>query len=161
MTQGDESTPMDEFPPTDDEALLERLRSVLPAAEPVPAHVREAARAAFAWRTIDADLAELVRDTAGEETLAGARGQATARLLTFVLDDVEVELEIDEAPPHRLAGQLVGASARRLLVERPDDSFEVDVDALGRFEARDLAPGPCRLRWSDGRSSTVTHWFVI
>jgi len=43
--------------------------------------VIEGARAAWTWRTIDQELAELVFDSAGE--LTGVRSEDTARQLTY------------------------------------------------------------------------------
>lgn len=45
---------------------------------PVPQRLTDAARAAFGWRRIDADLAELLFDSAHDE-LAGVRGTVTER----------------------------------------------------------------------------------
>lgn len=45
---------------------------------PIPTRLTEAARAAFGWRRIDVELAELLFDSATDE-LAGVRGTATER----------------------------------------------------------------------------------
>ena len=66
--------------PTDDE-LLELVGRALRIAEPVPDRVIAGARAAWTWRTIDEELAELVFDSAVE--LTGVRSEDTARQLTF------------------------------------------------------------------------------
>ena len=66
--------------PTDDE-LLELVGRALRTAEPVPDRVIAGARAAWTWRTIDEELAELVFDSAVE--LTGVRSEDTARQLTF------------------------------------------------------------------------------
>ena len=79
--------------------LLAELADVIEHADPVPASVLVAAKAAFTWRTIDADLAELVADSLAEA--AGVRGREAARLLTFrasaidgEVDAVAVEVEV-------------------------------------------------------------------
>ena len=41
----------------DDEAIFEELRGLVARADPVPERLNEAARGAFTWRTIDAELA--------------------------------------------------------------------------------------------------------
>src|SRR5262249_46475986 len=50
----------------EDEALLERLRAICAEVDPVPDLVFQAARAAFTLRRLDAELAELVLDSADE-----------------------------------------------------------------------------------------------
>ena len=47
-----------------EDAFEARLRRISGEAEPVPEHVLEAGRAAFALRDLDAELAELVADSA-------------------------------------------------------------------------------------------------
>ena len=50
---------------TDDDATTEAdLRALFAHVDPVPPLLDDAARAAFTWRTIDAELAELMRDSA-------------------------------------------------------------------------------------------------
>jgi len=46
----------------DDEKLIEALREAFASADDVPAAFVEAGKAAFAWRTIDAELAALTYD---------------------------------------------------------------------------------------------------
>ena len=64
-----------------DDDLLELVGRALRAADPVPDRVTDGARAAWTWRTIDQELAELVFDSAAE--LTGVRSEDTARQLTF------------------------------------------------------------------------------
>ena len=65
-----------------DDRLLAELAAALDAADPVPARVLDAAKESFTWRTIDAELAELVFDSA-EQQLAGVRGIDGTRQVTF------------------------------------------------------------------------------
>ena len=69
----------------DDDRLLEEIGQLLRRADPVPSDVTLAARSALAWRRMDAELAELLYDSALEaEPLAGVRSTATGwRVLTF------------------------------------------------------------------------------
>src|SRR6184192_1958843 len=66
-----------------DEMILASLRMAAATREPVPAGVLQAARDAFAWRLIDAELAELVADSACELAYVGTRGGGQSRLVTF------------------------------------------------------------------------------
>ena len=57
---------------TDKDATTEaELRAIFAHLDPVPQLLDEAARAAFTWRTVDAELAELMRDSADAEEEAG------------------------------------------------------------------------------------------
>src|SRR6185312_17019847 len=88
------------------EPLLAELRNVVDQADPIPEPVVAAAKAVFTWRTIDAELAELVADSF--VTAAGTRTADAARLLTFQADDTEVEVEIAATgATRRITGQLV------------------------------------------------------
>lgn len=56
--------------------ILDRIDDAFEAdLDPPPAHLLDAARAAFGWRLDDAQLAELLFDSASEQ-LAGVRGSA-------------------------------------------------------------------------------------
>ena len=50
--------------PKDDDALLAELAGILARVDPVPGEVTLAARSALAWRSMDAELAELLHDSA-------------------------------------------------------------------------------------------------
>ena len=57
---------------TDTDATTEaELRALFGHLDPVPQLLDDAARAAFTWRTVDAELAELMRDSAEAEDEAG------------------------------------------------------------------------------------------
>ncbi|MET0326995.1 MAG: hypothetical protein ABW219_17400, partial [Ilumatobacteraceae bacterium] len=60
-----------------DDELQAVLARALRTVDPVPDHVLAGARAAWTWRTIDEELAELVFDSAAE--LTGVRSEDTAR----------------------------------------------------------------------------------
>ena len=62
---------------TDKDATTEaELRAIFAHLDPVPQLLDDAARAAFSWRTVDAELAELMRDSADA---AGGGWTARAR----------------------------------------------------------------------------------
>ena len=80
--------------PADDDELLARLAATLRGAQQPPADVDELARASFGLRDLDAQLAELVADSA-VDVPAGVRSSPEApRLLTFAAADAEVELQV-------------------------------------------------------------------
>src|ERR1700738_1027505 len=81
-----------------EEELLGELREFGRAAGPVPAEVAFAAKGSFAWRRVDADLAELTFDSLVDgASVAAVRSEDTTRLVTFEAGHVSVEGEIAEA----------------------------------------------------------------
>src|SRR5215472_11419166 len=81
----------------DDDELLARLAEAQRATERVPRDFVEAGKAAFAWRNIDAELAELVYGPAREEaSLAGRARAEEAHLcaLTFTSTTLTIEIEV-------------------------------------------------------------------
>jgi hypothetical protein len=91
----------------DDDRLLAELREAVAEADQVTDRQREAARAAFTWRTVDAELAELLHDSALESTAVRGADDA-ARTLSFVSGPITLEVEIDG---DTVMGQVVGAAA--------------------------------------------------
>ena len=152
-----------ESPQDRDEQLVDVLRRALVEADEVPTEVVAAARAAWTWRTIDAELAELVHDsTVDDLALAGVRGAATVRALSFMVGRHFVELEVGEDGDRRsVVGQVTPAREDGLDLEWADGRApeRLDVDLLGRFAASRLFPGLVRLRSVDG--TLVTEWVAI
>jgi hypothetical protein len=150
-------------PDSADDALLARLRRIAAEADPVPELVIQAARSAFGLRELDAQLAELVRDSAVDVPATSVRGPG-ARLLSFEVGDVAVECEINERDLRRdILGQLVGGNASGVAAEVPGAAaVTVPVDERGRFSVRDLPAGPVRLRCrlADG-TTVVTSWAAV
>jgi hypothetical protein len=148
----------------EDEAFLGELRAEGPF-DPVPDEMMAAARAAFVWRTLDAELAALTYDSSADDReLAGVRGAATARLLTFEAPEMTVEVEATAAGTgRRLIGQLVPPQRGEVEVRHPGGSTTVQADELGRFWADGVAPGPVSLRCR-GRAAgitVVTDWVLV
>lgn len=152
---------------TSDDALLAALRDVAGRADAPPSRVVEAARAAFTWRTVDAELAELIYDSsADDKELAGLRGPGTAtgRLLSFAAGDVTVEVEVSVAAgTARLVGQLVPGQPARVEARFPGGSVAAQADDLGRFTVEAVPAGPLSLRCllDDGARTVGTDWFVV
>ena len=64
---------------TDKDATTEaELRALFARVDPVPPLLDDAARAAFTWRTVDAELAELMRDSADASEEAALLVRAAA-----------------------------------------------------------------------------------
>src|SRR6476469_9444212 len=104
-----------------DDRLVEVLRRALAEADEVPTEVVAAARAAWTWRTIDAELAALVHDsTLDDQELAGVRA-ATGRALSFTVGEHFLELEVAEDGDRRsIVGQVMPAHEPGLVLEGAD-----------------------------------------
>ena len=147
---------------TDKDATTEaELRAIFSHLDPVPPLLDEAARGAFTWRTVDAELAELMRDSAEAEEEAGAlvRGAAGPRQLSFESPRLGIELEVVATGPRerRLEGQLLppasghrddraagrgravgaGRRARALLARRPEGGRGAAARGAARRADRD------------------------
>ncbi|NRQ37857.1 hypothetical protein HII36_39415 [Nonomuraea sp. NN258] len=138
-------------------AWEEELREIANRLDPVPAELLEDAMRAYALRTLDAELAELTFDSWDVVSATRVRGGGP-RLLTFTSRDLVLELEVSGA---RLVGRTSGGPAE-IGVQRRDDETRLRSDALGRFTADALQPGPLRLRVSPAQGDpVVTCWIRI
>ena len=147
-----------------DEALVAELGRVVAQVDPVPDLVLELGRAAFAMRTLDSELAELVRDS--ELEALAVRGTATGpRLLSFEAHGVSVELQVaGHGRSVDVMGQVSGSEPGALAVrlEGADGETAVDVDELGMFRATGLAAGRLRVHvLVDGERRVTTSWVTL
>jgi hypothetical protein len=156
--------------PPDDDALLAQLRQIVGQIDAVPEAVQIAARAAIEWRTLDAELAALVHDSARDVAALAVRGVAGAwRALIFEAPELTIEVEaeiVDADGGMRLVGQLVPPQAADVTVRHGAELIAVRADERGRFAARGVAPGPvslrCRLDAATGASRLVeTAWLTV
>lgn len=146
----------------EDRQLISQLRDSLGQADPVPSDVTDFAKAAFTWRSIDAELAEMAYDSSTEDLPAGVRSTATARMLTFEVGRWTIDVEYNEAT-RRLIGHV--DPGQRLAIELHFAGGAVGIysDAHGRFDFDDVLPGPISLviRTSGDLEVIKTEWTVI
>ena len=144
-----------------DDQLIATLGDAIQHADPVPERVLAGARAAFTWRTIDAELAELVFDSATE--LTGVRSESMARQVTFQAPGVEIEVMVIENGQRRIVGQLIPPSEVVVQLTSGDSVDETQTDELGRFTFNDVLPGPVRLAvlGSSGEHVVHTEWVLL
>jgi hypothetical protein len=146
----------------DDEELLTALREALSFRRAVPADFVDAGKHAFAWRNIDAELAELTYDslTSVEDALSMRAETASIRALTFTSPRLTIELEV---VGDSLLGQIVPGQPAVITVQpRSGASTVVDVDDIGRFLMQPMPAGLFRLgcRTVTGME-TVTGWITL
>lgn len=137
-----------------DEEIVTVLRHVLETVDPTPAHVLEQARAAFTWRGVDAELAELVFDS-DTAALAGVRGGEAARQITFHAPGLEIEVEVVSERVRTVLGQLVPAQHAEVELRNSTRTLRTRTDALGRFTFDAVAPGPVKLTVATGEGARV------
>jgi len=130
---------------TDDDQLLELLRDALRTTREMPAGFVDVGKAAYAWRTIDAELAALTYDSAwdAEEFTLTRAESAMLRTLTFSSDALTIELELT---PHEVLGQISppqGGTVR--LATDSEDVGTTPIDDLGFFILRPAPNHPFRL----------------
>ncbi len=139
---------MTPWPEMDDDGLLAALGEAVAEADADPDAVTErrraAARAAFAWRSVDVELADLLHDSALEP--GGVRSATDAldavRTLSYGAGDLTLELEVDGDD---VTGQVVGPGAATVTLRRADGTeTTADVDPSGFFTIAGVAPGPAR-----------------
>jgi hypothetical protein len=150
----------------DDEELLAELRQALSGHRAVPPEFVAAAKSAYTWRNIDAELAELSYDSAGQYApklaeAASVRAEAASiRALTFASAHLSIELEvIDDS----LFGQIIPAQAAIVEVQaRTDAETEVSTDEIGCFTIHPIPRSPFRLCCRvAARTGVLTGWLTL
>lgn len=145
---------------TSDEQLLAELREAVQTADEVPAEFVAAGKAAFAWRTVDAELAALTEEMSGEAEPAGMRTEhAVVRALSFRAVNVSIELEVTS---EAILGQVVPPGAGQVEVQtQAGAESEAAVDVSGWFTIRPLPSAMFRLHLRTGAGDVVTEWITL
>lgn len=144
-----------------DEQLAADLEAAMRSERDVPARFVAAGKAAFAWRTVDAELAALSSDSArGAAALSGTRAdQASVRTVTFAASEISIDVEL---APDALLGQVVPAQAGELELAAKDGSTQTAaVDDVGWFTLRPRPADTFRLTFRvPGKPPVVTEWIT-
>jgi hypothetical protein len=144
-----------------DEELLEALQRAVRARAAVPADFVAAAREAFAWHNIDAELARLTYDSrTAEHALATRTEAASIRALTFTSGRLTIELEVAQVS---LVGQIVPAQPAVISVlPRAGDEIVITADEIGCFSVEPIPIGQFRLRCRTSAGvETMTGWITL
>jgi len=144
-----------------DDALLSELGAALKSAASVPQSMVDAARAAYGWRDVDAelDLLVLAFDSLCEEgALVRNTGDVGARTLVFDSDELSVEVELGE----EIEGQLMPPQPGRVeLIDPQGTVAEAQADQMGCFRLPSPERGPVRLRCVTSESIRTTDWWPL
>lgn len=146
------------IPPNDDQ-LMELLATAQAEAVHISDQSRAAARAAFAWRTIDEELMQLTFDSRIHDAVL-VRG-ATEGLTVVGFQGATFSLEV-ERDGDELLGQIVPAEKCLVtLVTKDGDGPTVHTDETGFFFLPYTVNGPCRLRVQFETRSESTTWLDL
>jgi len=145
-----------------DEELLAVLQQALAERQAVPPEFVEAAKNAFAWHNIDAELAELTYDSSRDAEPAPSTRAETAsiRALTFTSAHLTIELEVTH---DSLLGQIVPAQPGTIKVQLRDGAEStVTADNIGRFRIRPMPAGTFRLHCrTSADADALTSWITM
>lgn len=153
----------------DDEALLAELRVAVSDRDDLAAdldgstidRMYAAARAAFTWRTIDAELELLSvsEESAAESLLVRGSEEPIARTLEFAGRTMSIELEIG---PDLIVGQIYPIQTGRLTLLTPHGlPTELTSDDVGCFTFPRPSDGPFRLRCTTADAGVITDWICM
>lgn len=144
-----ESTP-------EEQAILNDLALALRAKDDVDPRHREAAQAAFAWRTIDEELMELTYDSLETASSVRSAGVDESRTVSFSSSIGSLELEIDG---QRVLGHVLpGGTVTVVMTNVVGDRLESPSDEDGVFELLGSLPGPVRFT-IEGKGTT--QWLTF
>jgi hypothetical protein len=155
---------MPDEPDEPDDELTSELRRLAARLDPVPPELLDAAAGAFAWRDIDAELAELVFDSLLDTDEASlVRGAPERRLVSFAGGGLTIDVEVTTAGPERMVmGQMVPPQRGVVDIRRRQETVSIEADELGRFRSGPLPPGPLSLRLRPaGGAPVVTDWLAL
>jgi hypothetical protein len=124
--------------------------------DPIPERLTDAARQAFEWRLIDAQLAELLFDSASDE-LVGVRGSSTdRRSFRYGAGDAVIRVHLTDASLIVMVEPPLSVACR---VDSEDGSEEHRTDELGEL-AIGAPPLPMRLEVDLPGGKVVTPWIT-
>lgn len=137
---------------SEEQQVLTDLALARRSHEDIDEHHRTAAQAAFAWRTIDAELMELTYDSLQTpDAVRGGGGAAPPRTVSFSSSIGSLELEIDG---HRVLGHVLpGGTVTVVMTNVVGESVESPSDEDGVFELMGSLPGPVRFS-IEGKGTT-------
>ncbi len=144
---------------SDDDELMAALAEAVSETDEVGDRRREAARAAFTWRSVDAELMELLHDSALEAG-AAVRGAADpGRLLAFGRGELTVEIEVGAGA---VSGQVLPAQDATVTLQATDvEDRTVAADGAGFFRIEEVGSGPVRFVVTTSEHTLTTAWVTL
>ena len=139
------------------DTLLERIADAFETQlQPIPTHLADAARDAFAWRSADMQLAELLFDSANDE-LVGVRGTTTERRsFRFGAGDFVIRVHLTSATLFAMVEPPLSVVCR---VVTKQGSTEHRTDEMGELVI-DATEQPVRIEVDLPSGTVVTPWII-
>lgn len=153
-------TGADEQMPASDRILTKALAEALGGVQP-PADLAARCEGLLGWLDVDAELAELLDQSALDST--GTRGPAgSTPTLEFTVADGSCVIEISTTEGV-LRGQLLGGEAQQVVVRTSaGTSQSALIDELGAFEFSNPPSGTIRLEFELFDDRRIhSDWFVV
>jgi hypothetical protein len=128
-----------------DFALLEDIREIFLAVDPMPPDLPERIRFSLALRELEFEVARLSAEEDG--SLLVARGAEQSRTITFDSDSLTIMIRVDvnSDGSARLDGWIAPAQRRIVELRTGSDRLTVDADDRGRFVFSRVPRGSAQL----------------
>lgn len=141
-----------------DEVLMSVLGKALHEDPEVPPEWREAALAAYSWRTVDDELLALTHDSA-VDVGAAVRGLGEPRTVSFTGGGLSLEVELSD---RQIMGQLTATALSQVTFESADGRVrQAPTDETGFFSLPNEDHGLVRFALQSDDNRYVTEWIVL
>ena len=155
----------------DNDLLLKDLADAMASPGTVPERVLESARAAWTWRTVDAELelASLLYDSSRDHSSSDHSGAQpmlvrdtspdAPRTIVFTSEQLSVEFEVTALG---LVGQLIPPQPGEITLSTPaGEHAATSADEAGCFLLAPPPAGSVRLTCRTEGASVVTDWVTV
>ena len=146
MTPPDASPLPSADEPLDDAdfGLLDDIRELFQAADPMPADLPERIRFSLALRDLEIEVARLAEE---EQLTVAARGAEQSRTITFDSDSltIMIRIEANQDGTMRVDGWLAPPQRREVEMKTATDTLGVTSDEQGRFAFARMPRGTAQL----------------
>jgi len=144
-SDADGITPADESLDEVDLKLLDGIREIFQAADPMPTDLPERIRFRLALRGLEVEVARLAAEE--HQPSLAVRGAEMSRTITFDSDSLTIMIRIDPNLDGtvRVDGWLAPPQRREIQMKNPLDSLTVASDEQGRFAFARVPRGTAQL----------------
>jgi hypothetical protein len=128
-----------------DLAILDGIREVFQAIDPMPADLPERIQFSLALRDLEVEVARLAADE--DQRVPAVRGDEQSRMITFDSDSLTIMIRIDSNSDGtaRVDGWLAPPRRRTVEMRLPAGSLTAVSDEQGRFAFRQVPRGTAQL----------------
>jgi hypothetical protein len=143
MTEPDADMPLDDA----DLSLLDSIREMFEAADPMPADLPERIRFNLTLRGLEIEVARFTAEDACCELAVAARGEEHSRTITFDSDSLTIMIRIDANADGtaRVDGWLAPPQLCGIEIKTSADALSTVSDEQGRFAFAQVPRGTAQL----------------